>query len=63
VRAGIELDLIGHAWAEGCKVRGGGVYRETPPDALVLVNHPHSEFSFIIKHIGERLFPGVMHEE
>ena len=63
VRQGVELDLVAHAWAEGFKERGGEVYQETPPDALVLVSHEHSELSLINKRTGERLFPwGAFHE-
>jgi hypothetical protein len=64
VRAGIELDLIAHSWAEEYKKRGGEVYGETPPDALAIVNHPHSELSLVDKRTGERLFFwGVIHEK
>jgi hypothetical protein len=56
VRAGIELDLVAHTWAEEYKKRGGVAYGETPPDALALVNHPHSVLSLVDKRTGERLF-------
>jgi hypothetical protein len=64
VRDGIELDLVAHAWAKGYKERGGEVYQETPPDALALVNHEHSELSLRNKRTGEQLFHwGIIHEE
>jgi hypothetical protein len=56
VRAGVELDLVAHSWAEEYKSRGGKVYQETPADALALVNHEHSELSLVDKRTGEGLF-------
>jgi hypothetical protein len=55
-REGVELDLVAHEWAEEHERRGGTVYQETPPDALVIANHPHSELSLVDKRTGERLF-------
>jgi hypothetical protein len=56
VRAGIELDLVAHSWAKEYKNRGGKVYQETPPDALAVANHRHSDLLLVDKRIGEPLF-------
>jgi hypothetical protein len=64
LRESIELDLVAHSWAEEYKRRGGKVYQETPPDALAIANHSHSELSLMNKSTGKRLFAwGVLHEE
>ncbi len=57
VQAGIEFELVAHAWAEGMKERGHeGHYQEPPEDVLRITRHPHSELSLIDKSTGERLF-------
>jgi hypothetical protein len=64
LRESIELDLVAHSWAEEYKRRGGKVYQETPPDALAIANHSHSELSLMNKSTGKRLIArGVLHEE